>query len=66
MDEVIEGAILVEATDLAAVMSFEDIQEIVKEVLYLDDRLIGDGRQANLHGIGIRAHRFTWMPDGAA
>jgi hypothetical protein len=66
VNKVVEGTTLVEAMNLPTVMSFEDVEEFVEEVLYFDDRLIREWRQANFHGIRIRAHRFTWMPHGAA
>lgn len=47
MNEVIEGSILVEAVDLAAVMGFEETKEITEEVVD-PDGLIGDGRQTDL------------------
>jgi hypothetical protein len=56
MDEVVEGTILVEAKDLRAVMGLEEAKEVVEEVVDLDDGFIGDGWQADLHGIGIGAH----------
>lgn len=56
MDEVVKGSILVEAMNLAAVTGFEEAKEIGEEVVNLDDGLIGDWRQADLYGIGIRAH----------
>ena len=56
MDEVVEGPIFVEAMNLAKVMRFEDTDEIGEEVVNLDDSRVGDRRQADLHGIGIRPH----------
>jgi hypothetical protein len=51
MDEVVEGSILVEAMDLSAVMGFEETKEVDEEVVDLDDRFIGDWRQADLDRI---------------
>lgn len=48
MNETVEGSILVEAVDLAALMGFEETKEITEEVVDLDDGLIGDGRQTDL------------------
>ena len=50
MNEVMEGSVLVEAMDLAAVMRFEEMKEVVEEVVDLDDGFIGDRRQTDLDG----------------
>lgn len=50
MNEFVEGAILIEAMDLGAVLGFEEAKEVAQEIVDLDDGLIGDGRQANLDG----------------
>ena len=42
MDEVVVGSIRVEAMDLSAVMGFEEIEEVVEEIVNLDDGFIGD------------------------
>ncbi len=47
VNKVVEGTTLVEAMNLPTVMSFEDVEELVEEVLYFDDRLIGEWRQVN-------------------
>jgi hypothetical protein len=44
MDEVVEGSILVEAMDLNTVMKFEEMKEVVEEVVDLDDGFIGEWR----------------------
>ena len=50
MNEVVEGAIRVEAMDLGAVVGFEEQKEVGEEVVDLDDGFIGDRRQADLDG----------------
>ena len=56
MNKVVARSILIETMYLSAVMGFEEINEVVKEVMYLDDGFIGDRRQADLHRAGIRSH----------
>jgi hypothetical protein len=56
MDEVIEGSILVEAMDLSAIVGFEEVKELVEEVVNLNDRLVGNGRQVDLDRKRIGAH----------
>ena len=46
MDEVVEGSIVIEALDLAAVVILEEAKEVAEEVVDLDDSLIGDRRGA--------------------
>jgi hypothetical protein len=61
MDEVVEGSILVEAMDLAAVVVLEEAKEVAEEVVDLDDSLIGDRWQADLDGRCIGSHdRHLW------
>ena len=61
MDEVVEGSILVEAMDLAAVVVLEEAKEVAEEVVDLDDSLIGDRWQADLDGRRIGSHdRRLW------
>lgn len=57
MNKVVARSALIEAMNLSAVMGFEEINEVVEEVMDFDDGLIGDWRQANLHRVGIRSHR---------
>ncbi len=54
--EVVEGSIIVEAMDLSAVVGFEEMKEFVEEVIDLDDRFIGDWRQADLDRVRIGSH----------
>lgn len=56
MNKVVARSPLIEAMYLSAVMGFEEINEVVEEVMDFDDGLIGDGRQVDLHRIGIRSH----------
>ena len=58
VSKVVEGTTLVESMNLPGVVSFEDVEELVEEVLYFDDRLIGEWRPVNLHGIGIGTHKI--------
>jgi hypothetical protein len=61
MDEVVEGSIVVEAMDLAAVVVLEEAKEVAEEVVDLDDSLIGDRWQADLDGRCIGSHdRRLW------
>jgi hypothetical protein len=45
MNEAVVGKVLVEAIDLMAVMSREEIEEFVQEVLNFDDGFIRERRQ---------------------
>lgn len=56
MNKVVARSILIEAMYLSAVMGFEEIDEVVEEVMDLDDGLVGDRRQADLHRVGIWSH----------
>ena len=56
MNKVVARSILIEAMNLSAVMGFEEINEVVEEVMDFDDGLIGDGRQADFYRAGIRSH----------
>ena len=40
MNKVVARSILIEAMDLSAVMGFEEIDEVIKEVMDLDDGFI--------------------------
>ncbi len=51
-----EGTILIEAMDLSRVMGFEEINEVVEEIMDLDHRLIRDRRQADFYRTGIGTH----------
>ena len=56
MNKVVARSALIEAMNLSAVMGFEEINEVVEEVMDFDDGLIGDRWQADLHRVGIRSH----------
>ncbi len=60
MNKVVARSALIEAMNLSAVMGFEEINEVVEEVMDFDDGLIGDRRQANLHRVGIRSHNSDY------
>lgn len=42
MNEVLVGILRVEAIDLVAVMGYEEIEELIQEVLDFDDGRIGE------------------------
>lgn len=50
MKEVVVGVIVVEALNLVAIVSREEFEDLVEEVLYFDDGLIGEGRQVDRDG----------------
>lgn len=58
MNEVVVGTIFVEAMDLVAVVSLEEMEDVVEEVMDLDDGLIGERRQIDrdVGGAGIGTH----------
>jgi hypothetical protein len=67
--DVVEGSILVEAMDLSAVAGFEEVKELMEEVVNLDDCLVGDGWQTDLDRKRIGSHKRLLSvptPHGAA
>lgn len=56
LDDVVSGSIVIKSMNLGAVMGFKTLDEVVEEVMDLDHRLIGEGRQADFYGTGFGAH----------
>ena len=56
LDDVVSGSLVIEATNLSAVMGFKALDEIVEDVTDFDRRLVGEGRQADFYRTGFAAH----------